>query len=97
MRRKILVDAGPIIAFFNKEDDWHEAVFKFYETSLDQFITTYPVVTEALWKLKHDRLVQNELYLDLEKGIYQLETLTSRDFKRIGELNIKYGDQKPRL
>lgn len=94
---KLLVDAGPIIAFFNQDDDWHERILQFYSTCTDELITTLPVITEAIWNLRGHERVQNELYRQVEEGAYVLATLTASDFRRIAELNAKYKGQKPDL
>jgi predicted nucleic acid-binding protein len=87
---QVLIDAGPIIAYFNENDAHHNRVDEFYEEFTGQFITTLPVITEAIWQLRANTTVQNYLFADLEKEIYQLESLVPADFKRIAELNLKY-------
>ncbi len=88
----VLIDAGPIIAYYNKFDKWHKPITQYFEIEQRQFITTCPCLTEALYHLRSDFRVQNELLLDLARGLYQAESLTPSDFSRIAELNIKYAD-----
>lgn len=85
-----LIDAGPIIAYYDAGDRWHEHVQHFFAGFSGQFVTTCPVITEALWMLRANALVQNELLSDLSKGLYQTIPLIPADFSRIAELNIKY-------
>lgn len=94
---KLLVDAGPIIAFFNRDDEWHDRIINFYGSCTDELITTLPVLTEAIWNLRGYEKVQNELYRQVEEGAYTLAAVTAPDFKRIAELNSKYKGQKPDL
>lgn len=88
----VLVDAGPIIAYYDQSDPWHGRITKFLETEQRQLVTTCPCLTEALYHLRVDFRVQNELLLDLAKGLYHSEPLIAEDFSRIAELNVKYSD-----
>ncbi len=88
----VLVDAGPIIAYYDQSDPWHQRVTQYLEKEQRQLITTCPCLTEALYHLRIDFRVQNELLLDLAKGLYHSEPLVAEDFSRIAELNAKYSD-----
>lgn len=88
----VLIDAGPIIAYYNQSDRWHSKAKNFIENSTEQFVTTIACITEALYFLKSDYRVQNELLLDLATGLYTCEPLTLEDFSRIAELNCRYND-----
>jgi predicted nucleic acid-binding protein len=94
---KLLVDAGPIIAFFNQSDEWHERVLEFYSTCTAELVTTLPVITETAWKLRGFQKAQNEFYRHIETRAYTIALLESDDFKRIAELNSKYKGQRPDL
>ena len=50
------------------------------------------MITEAVYQLRPNILVQNELLKDLANDVYRLVHLTSADFQRIVELNSKYRD-----
>ena len=92
MAAYVLIDAGPIIAYYNKRDIWHEKARHYIEKSTEQFVTTVACISEALYFLREDYRVQNELLLDLSVGLYNCESLTLSDFSRIAELNSKYAD-----
>lgn len=47
MRNTVLIDAGPIIALFDKDDQYHAAVLRFIQADQYQFITTLAVLTEV--------------------------------------------------
>ena len=87
-----LIDAGPIIAYYKSNDRWHKQVRSFFEKATSQFITTSPCLTEAMFALRASFKVQNELLLDLARGLYISEPLLPEDFSRIAELNAKYSD-----
>ncbi len=87
-----LIDAGPIIAYYNSGDKWHKKVTEFLESFTGQFVTTCAIVTESMYMLSSSTLVQNELLCDLSKSLYRVEPLQIVDYSRIAELNLKYAD-----
>lgn len=87
-----LVDSGPLIAYYNQGDEWHETIKLQVEASTWQFVTTSSCVTEVMWALSSDVRVQNEFLADLSIGLYRVESLILKDYVRIAELNLKYSD-----
>jgi hypothetical protein len=87
-----LIDAGPIIAYFDQGDRWHKEISSFIDAFSGQFVTTTPVITEALWHLRSDYRVQNEFLLRVSRSLFRNEGLTYADFSRIAELNSQYRD-----
>jgi len=90
MQSPCLIDAGPLIAYFDASDDWHKPCTSFISSFRGQFTTTMPVVTEVMWLLRDDFRVQNEFLVFVERGLFRNENLTSADLTRIVELNAQY-------
>jgi len=90
--KKTLIDAGPIIAFYDGSDAWHQRVMAFLSSFKGRFVTTMPVVTEAMHRLGGDFRAQNELLSDLSRQLFEIENLQISDFRRIAHLNSKYSD-----
>jgi uncharacterized protein len=87
-----LIDAGPLVAYYNGSDKWHRAAKKFFEEFRGKLVTSEPVVTEVMYLLDTDWRVQNEFLSDLTRELYHVEALTITDFQYISELNEKYKD-----
>jgi len=87
-----LIDAGPLIAFFDADDARHAQAQSFINGFRGKFVTTAPVITETMWHLKRDYRVQNELLLLIARSLICQEPLTESDFSRIAELNERYAD-----
>jgi predicted nucleic acid-binding protein len=87
-----LIDAGPLVAYYNQGDKWHTTTKKFFEIFKGKLITSEPVSTEVMWLLSSDWRVQNEFLSDLYNELYQIRPLIPADFKYIAELNEKYKD-----
>ena len=87
-----LIDAGPLIAYYDGGDAWHKAAKEFFDKFRGQLVTSEPIVTEVMWLLKRDRAVQKEFLSDLANGLYTVKSLELADFNSIIELNEKYKD-----
>ncbi len=49
--KSTLIDAGPIIALFDKSDQYHKQVLSFMATFEGRLISTWPVLTEVCYML----------------------------------------------
>jgi hypothetical protein len=45
----VLVDTGPIVAYLHRGDAWHQRVKGFFRRWRGELLTTWPVVTEAVY------------------------------------------------
>ncbi|MBN2627405.1 MAG: PIN domain-containing protein [Spirochaetales bacterium] len=87
-----LIDAGPLIALFDKSDRYHERIKDFLEGYQGELITTWPVLTEALHMLGFStRVQQGFLEWNNRGGLTVYEELNS-SLKRIEELTRKYNN-----
>lgn len=85
-----LIDSGPLVAYYNKGDEWHISARKFFESFKGKLVTSVAVATEVMWLINQDWRVQNEFLNDVQKELYFVENLVPSDFKYIAELNEKY-------
>ncbi len=88
----VLVDTSIFVAFYNSADNSHSQVRNFFASCTSQLITSLGCVTETMWLLSSNLLVQNDFLTDLAEGIYTCEPLIASDFTRIAELNAQYAD-----
>lgn len=49
--RSTLIDAGPLIALFDRDDQFHNAIKEFLRIYKGYLLTTWPVITEVLHML----------------------------------------------
>ena len=87
----ILIDTGPIVALFDKNDNHHDKCLLLLKTIKDPLITTMPVLTEAFYLLGFSWQVQDALWEFVNQGGIQIYDLKGEQFKRCRELmkNIK--------
>ncbi len=93
MLNAILIDAGPLIALFDKDDKYHSSIKEFIREGKYKFITTTAVITEVTHMLDFNVNVQLDfLKWILREGVI-LKDATQSDISRIVELTSKYSDR----
>lgn len=90
--KNILVDAGPLIALFDKDDKYHNSVIKFLKQFNGQLITTWPVITEVTHLLSFNVNVQIDFLEWLKREAVTIINLENIHLERIIQLSKKYSD-----
>ena len=90
--KKILIDSGPLIALFDRNDKYHLASVEFIKNNRSELITTIASITETLHLLDFSRNAQIDFLDWVNAGALNIEQITPNDFARIKELTIKYSD-----
>lgn len=91
--RSILVDAGPLIALFNRDDAHHAAMRGLLRDTAGRLITTWPVVTETSHMLDFEPRAQLDFYRWVAAGGVVVHEVPQEAIGRIIELVEKYGDR----
>jgi predicted nucleic acid-binding protein len=89
----ILVDAGPLIALVDANDQYHAKCVAVLNDMREPMATVWPPLTEAMYLLAEQPRAQEALWEMLERGALQLLALDSGDAPRIRELMRKYADR----
>ena len=90
--KKILIDSGPLIALFDRNDKYHLASVKFIKDNNSELVTTLASITETLHLLDFNRNAQIDFLGWVNAGAVTLAAISSDDLQRIKELTIKYSD-----
>jgi len=93
MLNEILIDAGPIIALFDKDDSYHEKILKFIKDKGFRFVTTTAVVTEVSHMLDFNVNVQIQFLEWIENDGIKLHEVKQKDIIEIIEMTKKYKDR----
>jgi predicted nucleic acid-binding protein len=88
----ILIDTGPIVAIFDKNDNYHNTCFDLLETIKAPLITTTAVLTEAFYLLSFSWHTQNALWKFIIQGNLSIYDLDNSLLKMCHELMNKYHD-----
>jgi predicted nucleic acid-binding protein len=87
-----LIDAGPIIALFNKNDRYHKKIKEFLKNYNGMLTTTWPVVTEISHMLDFNVQTQIDFLTWIQLGGVNIEAIENENIGRIIELSTKYSD-----
>lgn len=88
----ILVDAGPLVALLDADDDHHAECVATMRTLREPLGTVWPAVTAAMHLLNFSVDAQDALVELLQRNAPSLVSLDSADLVRIRELMAKYRD-----
>ena len=88
--RAVLVDTGPLIALFNKNDDYHQRCVQTFNRLRFPLLTVWPVITEAMYLLSFSGAAQDALWEWFKRDAMSLAALSAADIPRIQQLMKKY-------
>lgn len=88
----IIIDTGPIVAFFDKDDDFHKRCLDILKDIKEPLVTTWPVITEAFYLLNFSSQVQDDLWQFIERGGVRIEPLEIDTYSRCRALMKQYHD-----
>ncbi len=86
------MDSGPLIALFDRDDDYHSSSVEFIKSNQCELITTIASITETLHLLDFNRQAQIDFLGWVHAGAVSIEGITTNDLLRIKELTTKYAD-----
>jgi len=88
----IFLDTGPIVAFFDASDDYHNICVEMLKGIKEPMITSWPVLTEAFYLLGFSWKAQDNLWEFLLRGGAEVLPLGVGMKTRCRELMEKYRD-----
>ena len=88
----ILVDTGPIVAFFDASDTYHKTCTGILKDINEPLATTWGVLTEAFYLLGFSWKAQDNLWEFLLRGGISILSLDGKLLARCRELMEKYRD-----
>lgn len=90
--KNTLVDAGPLIALFDRDDKYHHSVVKFFKQLNGNLLTTWPVITEVSHLLSFNINVQIDFLEWLKREAVKIINIEYEHLVRIIQLSKKYSD-----
>jgi len=90
--KNILIDAGPLIALFDRSDQYHLKAISFLKSLERGLITTWPVITETSHMLSFSTKAQSNLLEWIERGGLKIYEMEHDHIGRLTELTKKYDD-----
>jgi predicted nucleic acid-binding protein len=93
----VIVDAGPLVAILNRLDSQHANCHKQGLELPRPFITTWPVIAEAAWLLRHTSGGVSSLLRMISEGLLECYELDADAAAWMDAFLQKYADQTPQL
>ena len=90
---KVLLDAGPLIGYLNRKDQYHGSAVESWASLTEPVWTCEAVLSEAIFNLLSEEMPLDSILHYLEAGIIRLDF--SMEAHRADVLNLlrKYADQ----
>ena len=88
----ILMDTGPLVALFDRDDQYHCVCVEVLKEIRGALITTWPVLTECFYLLNFSWQVQDALWVFIERGGMEIYPLEKEIQTRCRELMKQYQD-----
>lgn len=88
----ILIDTGPIVALFDKDDRYHSLCLDVLKTIREPLMTTWPVLTECFYLLNFSWEAQESLWVFLLRGGINVYPIEKEDILRCRDLMKQYSD-----
>jgi uncharacterized protein len=92
MQKKVIIDSGPLVALFNKDDSYHNQSIDFIKNFRGQLFTNLAVITEVFYLLDYSVRDQLNFIKWIAKGAVTIIDLIQSDYERLIELIEKYSD-----
>ncbi len=89
---QILVDAGPLVALLNRNDQDHTICVETLKQLRQPLLTTWMPVTEAMYLLSFSQAAQNALLAMIERGMLQILSIDTADLNSIRKLMHQHAD-----
>ena len=90
--KNTLIDAGPMVALFNRDDKYHVGMIDLLKAYRGILTSTWPVITETCYLLSYNNEVLVDYLKWIERGGINIENIRDTELKRIIELVQKYSD-----
>ena len=92
MQKRAVIDSGPLIALFDKDDSHHTKVMEFFKGFSGKLYSTLPVVTEVSHMLDFNVSTQIDFLKWVAIGAIELAEMTEKDLVQVCTLTEKYSD-----
>ena len=90
MSERVLIDTGPMVALFSREDANHGRCVAAAGLLPAPFLTCWPVITEAVYFLRKRPDAITRILEGFAGGLFSLLALDSEDLPTIAEIMTRY-------
>jgi uncharacterized protein len=88
--KRVLIDTGPIVAILSPADANHTGCVDQLRELRPPLVTCWPVLTEAVWLLRHDPSAITMLMKSFQAGPFEPAPLDSSDLAPVADILHHY-------
>jgi predicted nucleic acid-binding protein len=88
--KKIIIDSGPIVAFLNKKDNYHEWALSQFSLLTPPFFTCESVISEVCFLLRNTENGPQNVFRLIERELIKIHFNLELEMPLIGALISKY-------
>lgn len=92
MGKRAIIDSGPLIALFDRDDKFHKSACDFLRNYVGTLHSTVAVLTEVTHLLDFSVQAQLDFLTWVQDGGLQIHDIGTEDLSRICDLTEKYSD-----
>lgn len=92
MRQKAIIDSGPLIALFDRNDKFHKQSVRFIKNYKGKLFSTTAVMTEVCYLLDYNVFAQTNFLKWVSNGAIEIVAINNADLLTIIKLTEKYAD-----
>ncbi len=93
LNEPVLVDTGPLIAFYSEEDSYHAACKKQMQMlPVGKTYTCWPVIVETAYMLRKRPMQRDDFLQTVRQGNLTILSLRAHDLEPVQEILAKYHD-----
>jgi len=85
-----ICDTGPLVAYLNRNDQYHSWAVAVMKQVRSPMLTTEPVLTEVAYFLRNDRIDVDPLFQLLERDAVRLDLPVATHWPRLRTLMARY-------
>ena len=90
--KKLIIDTGPIVAFLNRADFYHEWALRQFSELIPPFYTCESVISETCFLLRNTENGQKNILKLLERELIQISFNLKEEISTLMTLMKKYDD-----
>jgi uncharacterized protein len=89
---RVIVDAGPLVAYFNRRDRWHRWAVDQMAALSPPLVTCEPVITEACFLIQRAGGIPADLIQKIAQGMLEVRIDLDKEAAAIRSLMQRYAD-----
>ncbi len=93
MKCQPILDTGPLVAYLNKADRYHQWAIDVFSEYNPPLITCESVMAEAFYLLRNITKAHEALFKMVERGVIKIEFSFFDEMSQIRRLMLRYKDQ----